>query len=175
MKRTNTSTLNGRDLQKLPFDLMVTYRPTQQINFNAMENEIKYITKGIEYEYLYFSWERDRQTCKYHTHILIKTKQEKEQIYQSIYKQILGDNKTNNIRTGLRDVIVKTEKVYVNSLTQEKDVILKDQRVQVEFTEMHGRSGRVFIEPIIGNASVSYYTTKSTSRGLTMGYIQYGM
>ena len=175
MKRTSTSTLNGRDLQQLPFDLMITYRPTRYIKFDRMEKEVKYITSGIEYDYLYYSWERDRQTNKYHTHILIKTTQDKEQMNQSIYKRLQGDKNTNNIRIGLRDGVVKTQKEYVNPLTQDRQVLLKEQKVEIEFTEMFGRSGRVYIEPVIENPGVSYYTTKSTSRGLTMGYLQHGM
>jgi 6-pyruvoyl-tetrahydropterin synthase len=167
MKRTSTSTLNGRDLQQLPFDLMITYRPTRYIKFDSMEKEIRYITTGIDYDYLYYSWERDRQTNKYHTHILIKTTQDKEQMNQCIYKRLQGDKNTNNIRTGLRE--------YVNPLTQERQVFVKDQRVEIEYTEMYGRSGRVYIEPVMENKGVSYYTTKSTSYGLTMGYLQYGM
>ena len=175
MKRTSTSTLNGRDLQQLTFDLMITYRPTRYIKFDSMEKEVKYITSGIEYDYLYYSWERDIQTNKYHTHILIKTTQDKEQINQSIYKRLQGDKNTNNIRTGLREGVLKTEKVLVNPITQDRKVIVKDQKVEIDFTEMYGRSGRVYIEPVIENKGVSYYTTKSTSYGLTMGYLQQGM
>ena len=175
MKRTSTSTLNGRDLQQLPFDLMITYRPTRYIKFDSMEKEIRYITTGIDYDYLYYSWERDRQTNKYHTHILIKTTQDKEQMNQSIYKRLQGDKNTNNIRTGVRDGVVKIQKEYINPLTQDRQVLLKEQKVEIEFTEMFGRSGRVYIEPVIENKGVSYYTTKSTSRGLTMGYLQDGM
>jgi len=175
MKRTSTSTLNGRDLQQLSFDLMITYRPTRYIKFDSMEKEIRYITSGIEYDYIYYSWKRDRQTNKYHTHILIKTTQDKEQMNQSIYKRLQGDKKTNNIRTGLREGVLKTEKVLVNPITQDRKVIVKDQKVEIEFTEMYGRSGRVYIEPVMENKGVSYYTTKSTSYGLTMGYLQKGM
>ena len=172
MKRTKTSILNGRDLQQLPFDLMITYRPVGYVKFDNMEKEVKYITSGIEYDYLYYSWERDIQSHKYHTHILIKTTQDKEQMNQCIYKQLQGDKNTNNIRTGVRELVVKIQKEFVNPITQERQVFLKDQKVEIEYTEMYGRSGRVYIEPVIGNTSVSYYTTKSTSRGLTMGYIQ---
>jgi 6-pyruvoyl-tetrahydropterin synthase len=175
MKRTSTSTLNGRDLQQLPFDLMITYRPTRYIKFDSMEKEIRYITTGIDYDYLYYSWERDRQTNKYHTHILIKTTQDKEQMNQCIYKRLQGDKNTNNIRTGLRECVVKTKKEYVNPLTQERQVFVKDQKVEIEYTEMYGRSGRVYIEPVMENKGVSYYTTKSTSRGLTSGYLEQGM
>lgn len=175
MKRTSTSTLNGRDLQQLPFDLMITYRPTRYIKFDSMEKEVKYITSGIEYDYLYYSWERDIQSHKYHTHILIKTTQDKEQMNQSIYKRLQGDKNTNNIRIGVREGTVKIQKEYVNPLSQHREVLLKEQKVEIEFTEMFGRSGRVYIEPVIENKGVSYYTTKSTSRGLTMGYLQQGM
>ena len=175
MKRTSTSKLNGRDLQQLPFDLMITYRPTRYIKFDSMEKEVKYITSGIEYDYLYYSWERDIQSHKYHTHILIKTTQDKEQMNQSIYKRLQGDKNTNNIRTGVREGTVKIQKEYVNPLSQHREVLLKEQKVEIEFTEMFGRSGRVYIEPVIENKGVSYYTTKSTSRGLTMGYLQQGM
>jgi hypothetical protein len=140
-----------------------------------MEKEVKFITSGIEYDYLYYSWERDRQTNKYHTHILIKTTQDKEQMNQSIYKRLQGDKNTNNIRTGVRDGVVKTQKEYVNPLTQDRQVLLKEQKVEIEFTEMYGRSGRVYIEPVVENKGVSYYTTKSTSRGLTSGYLEQGM
>jgi len=175
MKRTKTSTLNGRDIQQLPYDLMITYRPTRYIKFDNMEKEIKYITSGIEYEYLYYCWERDRQTNKYHTHILIKTTQDKEQMNLSIYKRLQGDKNTYNIRTGLRVGVVKTQKVLVNPITQDRQVFVKDQKVEIEFTEMFGHSGRVYIEPVIDNRGVSYYTTKSTSRGLTSGYLEPGM
>lgn len=175
MKKKSTSTLNGQDLQQLPFDLMITYRPTRYIKFDSMEKEIRYITSGVKYDYLYYSWERDRQTNKYHTHILIKTTQDKEQMNQCIYKRLQGDKKIHNIRTGVREVVVKTQKEYVNTHTKHREVLLKDQRVEIEFTEMYGRSGRVYIEPVVENKGVSYYTTKSTSRGLTMGYLQQGM
>ena len=175
MKRTSTSTLNGRDLQQLPFDLMITYRPTRYIKFDSMEKEIRYITTGIDYDYLYYSWERDRQTNKYHTHILIKTTQDKEQMNQCIYKQLQGDKNTNNIRTGVRDGNVKIEKVLLNPRLQERVITMVDSKMEIEFTEMYGRMGKIEIEPVIENKGVSYYTTKSSSRGLTMGYLQDGM
>ena len=175
MKRTKTSTLNGRDLQQLPFDLMITYRPVGYVKFDNMEKEVKYITSGIEYDYLYYVWERDRQTNHYHSHILIKTTMDKEQMNQSIYKRLQGDKNTNNIRTGVRDGVVKIQKEYINPLTQDRQVLLKEQKVEIEFTEMYGRSGRVYIEPVMENKGVSYYTTKSTSRGLTSGYLEQGM
>lgn len=175
MKRTKTSTLNGRDLQQLPFDLMITYRPVGYVKFDNMEKEVKYITGGIEYDYLYYTWERDRQTNHYHSHILIKTTMDMEQMNQCIYKRLQGDKKTNNIRTGVRDVLVKKEKVLLNPRLQERVITMVDSKMEIEFTEMYGRMGKIEIEEVIENKGVSYYTTKSTSRGLTMGYLQYGM
>ena len=172
MKRTKTSTLNGRDLQQLPFDLMITYRPVGYVKFDNMEKEVKYITSGIEYDYLYYTWERDRQTNHYHSHILIKTTMDKEQMNQCIYKRLQGDKKTTNIRTGVRDVSVKKEKVLLNPRLQERVITMVDSKMKIEFTEMYGRMGKVEIEEVIENKGVSYYTTKSTSRGLTMGYLQ---
>jgi 6-pyruvoyl-tetrahydropterin synthase len=172
MKRTKTSTLNGRDLQQLPFDLMITYRPVGYVKFDNMEKEVKYITSGIEYDYLYYTWERDRQTNHYHSHILIKTTMDKEQMNQCIYKRLQGDKKTNNIRTGVRDVLVKKEKVLLNPRLQERVITMVDSKMEIEFTEMYGRMGKIEIEPVIDNRGVSYYTTKSTSYGLTMGYLQ---
>ena len=175
MKRTKTSTLNGRDLQQLPFDLMITYRPVGYVRFDNMEKEVKYITSGIEYDYLYYVWERDRQTNHYHTHILLRTEQDKEQITNTIYKRIQGDKSTLNIKTGVRDVLVKKEKVLLNPRLKERETKMVDNKMEIEYTEMYGRMGKVFIEPVIENKGVSYYTTKSTSRGLTMGYLQDGM
>jgi len=172
MKRTKTSTLNGRDLQQLPFDLMITYRPVGYIKFDNMEKEVKYITSGIEYDYLYYVWERDRQTNHYHSHILIKTTMDEEQMNKCIYKRIQGDKNTNNIRTGVRDVSVKKEKVLLNPRLQERVITMVDSKMKIEFTEMYGRMGKIEIEEVIENKGVSYYTTKSTSRGLTMGYLQ---
>jgi 6-pyruvoyl-tetrahydropterin synthase len=175
MKRTKTSTLNGRDLQQLPFDLMITYRPVGYVKFDNMEKEVKYITSGIEYDYLYYVWERDRQTNHYHSHILIKTTMDEEQMNKCIYKRIQGDKNTTNIRTGLRDVLVKKEKVLLNPRLQERVITMVDSKMKIEFTEMYGRMGKIEIEEVIENKGVSYYTTKSTSRGLTMGYLQDGM
>jgi 6-pyruvoyl-tetrahydropterin synthase len=175
MKRTKTSTLNGRDLQQLPFDLMITYRPVGYVKFDNMEKEVKYITSGIEYDYLYFVWERDRQTNHYHTHILIKTTMDKEKMNQCIYKRLKGDKNTDNIRTGVRGVIVKKEKVLLNPRLQERVITMVDSKIEIEFTEMYGRMGKIEIEEVIENKGVSYYTTKSTSRGLTSGYLEQGM
>ena len=175
MKRTKTSTLNGRDLQQLPFDLMITYRPVGYVKFDNMEKEVKYITSGIEYDYLYFVWERDRQTNHYHTHILIKTTMDKEQMNQCIYKRLQGDKNSNNIRTGVRDVLVKKEKVLLNPQLKERVITMVDSKMEIEFTEMYGRMGKIEIEEVIENKGVSYYTTKSTSRGLTSGYLEQGM
>ncbi len=175
MKRTKTSTLNGRDIQHLPYDLMITYRPIGYVKFDNMEKEVKYITSGIEYDYLYFVWERDRQTNHYHTHILIKTTMDKEQMNQCIYKRLQGDKNTNNIRTGVRDVLVKKEKVLLNPQLQERVITMVDSKMEIEFTEMYGRMGKIEIEEVIENKGVSYYTTKSTSRGLTSGYLEQGM
>ena len=172
MKRTKTSTLNGRDLQQLPFDLMITYRPVGYVKFDNMEKEVKFITSGIEYDYLYYVWERDRQTNHYHSHILIKTTMDEEQMNKCIYKRIQGDKNTNNIRTGVRDVSVKKEKVLLNPRLQERVITMVDSKMKIEFTEMYGRMGKIEIEEVIENKGVSYYTTKSTSRGLTMGYLQ---
>ena len=175
MKRTKTSTLNGRDLQQLPFDLMITYRPVGYVKFDNMEKEVKYITSGIEYDYLYFVWERDRQTNHYHTHILIKTTMDKEKMNQCIYKRLQGNKNTNNIRTGVRDISVKKEKVLLNPRLQERVITMVDSKIEIEFTEMYGRMGKIEIEEVIENKGVSYYTTKSTSRGLTSGYLEQGM
>ena len=172
MKRTKTSTLNGRDLQQLPFDLMITYRPVGYVKFDNMEKEVKYITSGIEYDYLYYVWERDRQTNHYHSHILIKTTMDEEQMNKCIYKRLQGDKNTNNVRTGVRDVLVKKEKILLNPRLQERVITMVDSKMKIEFTEMYGRMGKVEIEEVIENKGVSYYTTKSTSRGLTMGYLQ---
>jgi hypothetical protein len=100
---------------------------------------------------------------------------DKEQMNQCIYKRLQGDKKTNNIRTGVRDVSVKKEKVLLNPRLQERVITMVDSKMKIEFTEMYGRMGKVEIEEVIENKGVSYYTTKSTSRGLTMGYLQDGM
>ena len=175
MKRTKTSTLNGSDIQQLPFDLMITYRPIGYVKFDNMEKEVKYITSGIEYDYLYFIWERDRQSNHYHTHILLKTEQNQEQLTHSIYKRIQGNMTKFNIRNGIREVMVKKEKVLFNPRLEERIKVIVDNKIKIEFTELFGRMGRVFIEPVIENKGVSYYVTKSTSNGLTWGYLQDGM
>jgi 6-pyruvoyl-tetrahydropterin synthase len=154
---------------------MITYRPVGYIKFDNMENEVKYITSGIQYDYLYYVWERDRQTNHYHTHILLRTEQDKEQLSDCIYKKIQGDKTTHNVRTGVRDVVVKKEKVMLNPRLQERVMMMVDSKMEIEFTELFGRMGKVFIEPVIENKGVSYYTTKSTSYGLTSGYLEQGM
>ena len=151
---------------------MITYRPVGYVKFDNMEKEVKYITSGIEYDYLYYVWERDRQTNHYHSHILLRTKLEMEQLTHSIYNKLQGDKKTMNIKNGVREVLVKKEKVLLNPRLQERVMTMVDSKIEIEYTEMYGRMGKVFIEPVIENKGVSYYTTKSTSRGLTMGYLQ---
>jgi hypothetical protein len=175
MNTTKTSTLNGRDLLQLPFDIMIMYRPYGYVKFDNMEKEIKYITGDIEYSYLYYSWERDRIDNKYHSHILLKTEQELEHIVNSIYNRLQGDKVKRNIWTGVREVIVKKEKILLNPKIGDSIKMMVDNKIEIKFTEMFGRMGKVFIEPVIENKGASYYTTKSTSRGLTMGYLEGGM
>jgi hypothetical protein len=173
--RLKTSTLNGKDLQQLPFDLTITYRPIKYIGFGIMEKEIKYITSGLKYDYLYYSWERDRQVNKYHAHLMIKTQQDKETISQSIYKKLQGDKIKNNIRKGQRELIIKTEKKYTNTDTLMSKTIMVDKKVDVDFIEMFGLHGKVYIEPVIEQRGACYYITKSTSHGFTSGFLKEGM
>jgi hypothetical protein len=100
---------------------------------------------------------------------------DKEQMNQCIYKRLQGDKNSNNIRTGVRDVLVKKEKVLLNPQLQERVITMVDSKMEIEFTEMYGRMGKIEIEEVIENKGVSYYTTKSTSRGLTSGYLEQGM
>ena len=172
--REKTSTLNGKDLQQLPFDLTITYRPIKYIGFDIMEKEIKYITSGIKYEYLYYSWERDRQVNKYHAHIMIKTKQDNDTISKSIYNQIPWDKSNNTLRKGNRELIIKTEKKYTNTHTLQSETFMVDKKVDVDFIEMFGRQGRVYIEPVLEKKGACYYITKSTSYGMTSGFLKMG-
>ncbi len=68
--------------------------------------------------------------------------------------------------------MVRVEKELLNTHTQKLQKVLIDKKVMVDFTEMYGRLGMVYIEPVLENIGVSYYTTKSTSYGLTSGYLQ---
>ena len=170
MSRTPTSILNGRDIQQLPFNYNITYRPKGYVKYNHMENEIEYILKGIPYESVYYSWEKDNDIKHYHSHILLQTLP--DGFSETIYSNIKGDKIKNNIRTGERELMVRVEKELLNTHTQKLQKVLIDKKVMVDFTEMYGRLGMVYIEPVLENIGVSYYTTKSTSYGLTSGYLQ---
>jgi len=170
MNRTPTSILNGRDIQQLPFNYNITYRPKGYVRYTKMEHEIEYILQGLPYDYVYYSWEKDKEINHYHSHILIQT--QPEGLSEIIYTNIKGDRVQNNKRTGVRELLVKTEKELLNTLTRKREKVVVDKKVMVDYTEMYGRLGKVYIEPVVENIGVSYYNTKSTSYGLTSGYIQ---
>ena len=170
MSRTPTSILNGRDIQQLPFNYNITYRPKGYVRYDKMEQEINYILQGLPYDYGYYCWEKDKLFNHYHSHILLQTLP--DGLSETIYSNIKGDKIKNNIRTGERELMVRVEKELLNTHTQKLQKVVMDKMVIVDYTEMYGRLGKVHIEPVVENIGVSYYTTKSTSYGLTSGYLQ---
>ena len=116
MSRTPTSILNGRDIQQLPFNYNITYRPKGYVRYDKMEQEINYILQGLPYDYGYYCWEKDKLFNHYHSHILLQTLP--DELSETIYSNIKGDKIKNNIRTGERELMVRVEKELLNTHTQ---------------------------------------------------------
>ena len=160
-----TSIANGNDLSKLEFNQFVRYRPKSKIAFNKRESECQTLLINSDYNYAYYSWEKDKANGLYHSHILIKTQEDK--LINTLYNNIKG---YSEIHSGFRDVLVKTKKedqiADNNSNSSFRDVIVK-----IPYSQFNGRYGTVYIEPVISNSSASYYISKQTDRGINSGYL----
>jgi hypothetical protein len=162
----NIQELNARDIGKLKFDYNITFHPKSIIYSKSWESQIEYICKDTNYQYLYYSWERSRETNSYHAHILFKSSGLN---ILSFYSNING---YNDIEYSNRKTIVKTKKQDIGNHKHKGCSDYIDIPTSVSHISMYGKIGKVQIEPIINDMSSVRYTTKYTSYGLNAGYIQ---
>ena len=103
------SILNGRDIGTLEFNNFITFRPRQKVKYSSMESQINFIFNNIKYDYLYYSWEKDKEYNHYHTHILLKINQPDLENY--LYTNIKG---YSNICKSERELMLRYEKNFTN-------------------------------------------------------------
>ena len=160
------SILNGRDIGTLEFNNFITFRPRQKVKYSSMESQINFIFNNIKYDYLYYSWEKDKEYNHYHTHILLKINQPDFENY--LYTNIKG---YSNICKSERELMLRNEKKFTNTTTLKTSSVIIDEVVKVDCTDMVGRLGKVHLEPILDRRSVSYYINKYTDYGITTGFL----
>lgn len=161
-----TSIFNGLNIGKLDFNYNVRYRPRVNVTPLGMNRQIKYLFKDVDYEHICYVWENDKYSKQKHSHSLIKTN-DPDLITQLQYNLKSKENPF----IGNREVIYQEEKNLINPQTGEKITRRKDVKTIVEYTQIEGKNGVVFIEPILNNISSSIYTHKFTDYGSNFGYI----
>jgi hypothetical protein len=161
-----TSVMNGDNISKLDFNYMISYRPTHSPKFEKMEEQVKSLFQEIPFNHLIYFWEKDSQVMRYHSHILILS--DFEEILPKMFRNIEG---YNSIYNGHRETILKTKKSFVNHQTEERICKFIDKVVVVSYSELRGKRGKVYIEPVLDKRNSSYYVSKYSDRGLISGYI----
>jgi hypothetical protein len=162
-----TSYFNGINTGKLDFDYNVRYRPRTDVSILGMENQIKYLFRDINYEYISFVWENDRYTKHKHSHSLIKT--DDTDFIQKIQKNILS-SKEPIIETN--SILIRKYRTLTSVTSGEKTQKEQDTWENVESTRIIGRNGDVYIEPVLNVVSSSIYNHKYTDHGVNFGYIK---
>jgi hypothetical protein len=162
-----TSFFNGINTGKLDFDYNIRYRPRIDVSELGMKRQIEYLFRNITYDHLCFVWENDRYTKHKHSHTLVKTTDD-NLILQ--LKDNIQSSKDPII--GTRMVTYQKERTLINPKNGEKRIDRIDCIGEVGFTELQGRHGVVYVEPIMSNVSSSIYTHKFTDRGVNYGYIK---
>ncbi len=161
-----TSIMNGENISRLEFNYMISYRPTYCPKFEKMEEKIKSIFKDIPFEYLIYFWEKDKKLNNYHTHILLFC--EYEDLIPKLFINIKG---YKSIINGVRNTRIKKSKTLKNFNSGEKITKFVDEFIEVNYSEIRGREGKVFLEKILECKNSSFYVSKYSDRGLISGYI----
>ena len=162
----NSSILNGKDIAKVVTNEFITYRPNKHISFGKMEEQIKYILRETNFEYGFYSFEKDKVSKLYHAHILVKC--ENNNIDEILYANIKGYSKKIS---GIREVIVKIPQKLIDMKTSKKITRLVDTKVLVEFRRYEGRIGNIHAEKTISKFGSAFYTCKFTNFGIISGFI----
>jgi hypothetical protein len=163
-----TSILNGLNVNKLEFDYNIRYTPIIKVSPLAMQRQIQYLFREVEFEYIYYVWENNRFSKNSHSHSLIKTTDKDiiEKLQRTIISKrepIIGKRIENIIRerefTSLKDGAT-----YIHK---------QDTPEIIDFTTIIGKHGEVHIEPIMNKFASSIYVNKFTEYGSNFGYIPY--
>jgi hypothetical protein len=162
-----TSYFNGINTGKLDFDYNVRYRPSNNVYILGMENQIEYLFKGIQYDYISYVWENDKDRKHKHSHSLIKTND--DNFLKKIHSNILS-TKDPIIKTNR--VLIRRERTLAGLKNGEKRQFPQDQWEEVESTKIIGKHGDVYVEPVLNVVSSSIYNHKYTDYGVNNGFIQ---
>lgn len=164
-----TSKFNGNNVSQLEFDYFIRYRPRHDVYIPGMEKQIKKLFREMNYEYICYSWEQDEVTTSKHSHCLVKTGYNKDKIVDKLKNNI---SSTDEPVKGTREVIYTTEQNLINPKTGEEIKKLVEKKDSVDYIEVSGKYGSVFIEDVKDKKSASFYAMKLTDYGANFGYIQ---
>ena len=159
-----TQEQNGKNVGTLEFEHNIVFYPSKRIYSNSMGTQIKYICRNINFEYLFYAWEKSKEFNSYHAHILMKNDcLDVSKLYENI-----GGYRIDN---SIRKTIVKTDKKDINMKKNIGTSDFIDIKHDITETTMYGTIGKIHIEPVIDIKASAMYITKYTSRGLTCQYI----
>ena len=161
----NSSILNGKDIAKVETNEFITYRPNKHISIGKMEEQIKYILRETNFEYVFYCFERDKVSKLHHAHILLKCDNMK--IDEILFANINGYSKKF---TGVREIVVKIPQTLIDIKSGKKKTRLVDVKVPVEFRSYEGRLGKIHAEKTISKIGSAFYATKFTNSGILSGY-----
>jgi hypothetical protein len=164
-----TSKFNGNNVAKLDFNYFVRYRPRHGVFIPGMENQIIKLFNNVQYDHICYTWENDIISKHKHSHSLIQTGFNEEELLENLYYNVLSKKA---IRTGKRTITYTTVSNLISPITGERIKSLVEKNALVDYKEIIGKHGTVFVEKIKDKTSASMYTMKMTDYGTNFGYIQ---
>jgi hypothetical protein len=161
-----TAFFNGLNAGKLDLNYNIRYRPSVNVSAKGMERQMQYLFNQVNFEHLYYVWENDEDSKHKHSHTLIKANDD------DFIKKLQENIKSNKkVKTGTREVEYQKVRTLTNPKNGEKDIRPVIVRENVEYVEIKGRHGVVFIEPILSKVASSIYANKFTEYKETFGYL----
>ena len=161
-----TSLFNGINTAKLDFNYNIRYRPRVNVSELGMNRQIQYLFRGINYEYICYVWENDKNSKLKHSHNLVKS--DDEGIINKLGENILSKNEPIK---KIDPILIQKPKTLLNPKNGEKIQIIQDVWEEVERITLIGKHGEVHIEKVLSNQASSIYNHKFTDYGVNFGYI----
>jgi hypothetical protein len=162
-----TSIFNGLNTGTLEFDYCIRYRPRIKVSPNNTIRQTEYLFNNVEYDHIYFVWERDSTSNLFHSHNLIKTID--DDLIIKLKQNIISNKEP---KEDVRQVTIRRDKCFTNIRTGERECKPVDSIESVVGYTMNGKHGEVFIEPIKSVRASAIYINKYTDRGLNFDYIK---
>ena len=164
-----TAKFNGNNVAKLEFDYFIRYRPRHNVYILGMEKQVKKLFEDIRYNHICYTWENDITDNLKHSHCLVKTPYGEDLLIENLKKNIVS---SKNIISGSRNTTYTSKLNLLNPNTGQRISKLVEHNALIDYKEIIGKHGSVFIEQVKDKTSASIYTMKFTDYGANFGYIK---